>query len=258
MSDAQETIEVQGARVPALGFGTWQLSGRAAREGVEDALAIGYRQIDTARMYRNEREVGEAIAASGVARDELFVTTKVWPQDFRRDRLIAAGEDSLATLGLDVIDLLLLHWPSRDVPIEESLEALVELRERGVIRHLGVSNFPGAMLRRALEVAPVFCDQVEYHPLTEQDGVREVAEANDVLVTAYSPLAEGRVARDRTLKRIGERHGKSAAQVALRWLLEQPLVSPIPKAGSHQRRAENFDVFDFELSEEERAEIAAR
>jgi 2,5-diketo-D-gluconate reductase B len=257
MSSNDNAIEVQGTRVPRLGFGTWQITGPDATEAVRDALEIGYRQIDTARAYENEREVGRGIADSGVPRDDIFLTTKVFIDDFEPDRLKRAAEDSLEQLGTDHLDLLLLHWPNPDVPLEATLGAMVELRDDGRIRELGVSNFPAGQLRQALEIAPVFCDQVEYHPFLGQDRLLELARERDVLVTAYSPLAHGRVPGDATLTRIGERHGKTAGQVALRWLLDQPGVSPIPKASSHDRRLENFEVLDFELTDDERAEIDA-
>jgi len=251
------TITVRGTAVPRLGFGTWQITGPDAEEAVRDALEIGYRQIDTARAYDNEREVGAGLAASGVPREEIFLTTKIWLDDFEPARLKRAAEDSLRALGTEYLDLLLLHWPSRDVPMERSLQAMDELREAGRIRQLGVSNFPAGMLARALEVAPVFCDQVEYHPFLGQERLLGLVRERDVLLTAYSPLAHGRVPADPTLTEIGEAHGKTAGQVALRWLLDQPLVSPIPKASSHERRVENFDVLDFALSDEERARIDA-
>jgi 2,5-diketo-D-gluconate reductase B len=250
-----ETIGVQGTSVPRLGFGTWQIEGSEATEAVRDALEIGYRQIDTARAYENEAEVGEGLAQSGVDRGEIFLTTKIFPGAFEPDALKAAAEDSLRSLKTDYLDLLLLHWPDDSVPLERTLQALVELQEAGTIRHLGVSNFPAGLLAEALAQAPVFCDQVEYHPFLGQDRLLELARANDVLVTAYSPLAHGRVPGDATLTEIGEAHGRTAGQVALRWLLDQPGVSPIPKASSHERRVENFEVFDFSLSDDERERI---
>ena len=252
-----ETIEVQGTSVPLLGFGTWQIEGSEATEAVRDALEVGYRQIDTARAYGNEAEVGEGIARSGVDRGEIFLTTKVFPGDFEPEALKAAAEDSLRSLQTEYLDLLLLHWPDDSVPLGRTLQALAELQEAGRIRHLGVSNFPAGLLAEALAQAPVFCDQVEYHPFLGQGRLLELARANDVLVTAYSPLAHGRVPEDDTLAEIGEAHGKTAGQVALRWLLDQPGVSPIPKASSHERRVENFEVFDFALSDEERERIDA-
>jgi 2,5-diketo-D-gluconate reductase B len=246
-----ETIEVQGTRLPRLGFGTWLITGPDAREAVRDALAIGYRQIDTARAYENEREVGLGIADSGVPREDIFLTTKVFRRDYEPDVLKRAAEDSLEYLGTDYLDLLLLHWPNPDVPLDRTLGAMVELQDDGRIRHFGVSNFPAGLFAQALELAPVFCNQIEYHPFLAQDRILEIARERDVLVTAYSPLAHGRVPGDETLSAIGERHGKTAGQVALRWLLGQDHVSPIPKASSHERRLENFDVLDFELSDDE-------
>jgi 2,5-diketo-D-gluconate reductase B len=255
MDDDDQTIEVQGTRVPRLGFGTWLITGPETTEAVRDALEIGYRHIDTARAYENEREVGRGIADSGMPREEIFLTTKVQYTDAAADAVKRSAEGSLADLGTDFVDLLLLHWPNPRVPLDQTLGAMVELNDDGRVRRIGVSNFPAGLLRQALELAPVFCNQVEYHPFLAQDGLLDIARAHDLLVTAYSPLAHGRVPRDPTLNRIGERHGKTAGQVALRWLLDRENVSAIPKASSHERRVENFRVLDFELSAEERAEI---
>jgi 2,5-diketo-D-gluconate reductase B len=163
-----ETIEVQGTSVPHLGFGTWQIEGSDATEAVRDALEIGYRQVDTARAYENEAGVGEGIAQGRVDRGDIFLTTKIFPGDFEPEALKAAAEDSLRSLRTDHLDLLLLHWPDESVPLERTLQALVELQEAEKIRHLGVSNFPAGLLAQALEHAPVFCDQVEYHPFLGQ------------------------------------------------------------------------------------------
>jgi 2,5-diketo-D-gluconate reductase B len=249
------TIEVNGVRVPAIGFGTWLVTGQDATEGVRDALEIGYRQIDTARAYENEREVGRGIAESGVPRDEIFLTTKVPHDDATAAGVERDAEQSLERLGVDRLDLLLLHWPSPDVPLEETLDAMNKVREEGLTRQIGVSNFPAGLLERAIGIAPVFCNQVEYHPFLDQSRLLELAREHDVLITAYSPLAHGKVPDDPTLRRIGDKYGKTAGQVALRWLLDQPGVSPIPKASSRARREENFDVFDFELGDEDRDEI---
>src|SRR5215208_4004506 len=188
MANGDEIVDVQGTQVPALGFGTWLLTGEDAAEGVRDALEIGYRQIDTARAYENEREVGRGIADSGVPREEIFLTTKVPPDEATADQVERDCEQSLERLGVDYLDLLLLHWPSPDVPLEETLKALTALRDDGRIRNLGVSNFPAGLLKQALDLAPVFCDQVEYHPFLDQSRLLELARANDVLITAYSPL----------------------------------------------------------------------
>jgi 2,5-diketo-D-gluconate reductase B len=249
------TIEVKGVQVPALGYGTWLVTGQDATDGVRDALEIGYRQIDTARAYENEREVGKGIAESGVARNEIFITTKVPHDEATADEVDRDADESLERLGIDQLDLLLLHWPNPEVPLEETLKALDRVREDGRTRQIGVSNFPAGLLEQALEIAPVFCNQVEYHPFLDQSRLLDVARENDVLITAYSPLAHGKVPEDETLTRIGDKHGKSAGQVALRWLLDQPGVSPIPKASSRDRRQENFDVFDFTLDDDDREQI---
>ena len=250
-------ITLQGAEIPRLGYGTWLVTGRDATDGVRDALEIGYRHIDTARAYENEAEVGAGIAASDVDRDHIWLTTKIWIEDFAADDLKAATEDSLRKLRTDRLDLLLLHWPSPDVPLERTLEAMRELQEAERIRYAGVSNFPAGMLARALDITPLLADQVEYHPFLAQDELLELVRDRDMTLTAYSPLAHGKVPGDPELSAIGDQYGKSAGQVALRWLLDQPNVTTLPKASSHERRAENFDVFDFTLSDADRDRIAA-
>ena len=250
------TITVQGVEVPKLGYGTWQVTGPDATEGVEDALRLGYRHIDTARAYGNEEEVGRGIKASGVAREDIFLTTKIWIDEYKPRHLKKAAEESLRRLQTDYLDLLLLHWPNPDVRLAKTLGAMAELREQGQIRELGVSNFPSALVTEALEHAPVFANQVEYHPYLAQPVLLEQARERDLLLEAYSPFAHGHLHDDPVLTEIGEAHGKSAGQVALRWLLDQEQVVTLPKASSHERRAQNLDVFDFELGDAERAKIA--
>jgi 2,5-diketo-D-gluconate reductase B len=257
MGNDDRTITIQETEVPRLGFGTFELPGDACREGVRDALEIGYRHIDTARGYENEREVGQGMRDSGVARAEIFLTTKVPPEQAAPTDVRRSTEASLRDLGTDYVDLLLLHWPAPEVPLEHTLGALRELQEEGKARAIGVSNFPPRLLREALDHVPVFADQVEFHPFLGQDTLLKLSEEHDFTVTAYAPLAHGKVPGDPTLREIGADHGKSAGQVALRWLLDQPRTTVIPKASSHQRRAENYDVFDFELSDDARMRIAA-
>jgi 2,5-diketo-D-gluconate reductase B len=254
---SMRALEIQGTTVPKLGFGTWQIEGRECQAAVEDALAIGYRHIDTARAYGNEREVGRGLATGDVSRRELFLTTKASREEYAPDDLRRSTEESLGNLQVDCIDLLLLHWPNPEFGLKETLGALVGLRDDGLIKHLGVSNFPAGPLREALSLAPIFADQVEYHPFLGQEELLELAVEKDFMVTAYSPLARGKVPEDPTLKEIADAHGKTAGQVALRWLLDQPQVCAIPKASSHERRVENFEVFDFRLEDEERARIDA-
>jgi 2,5-diketo-D-gluconate reductase B len=249
-------VEVQGRKVPALGFGTWQLSGREAREATRHALEIGYRQIDTAQAYGNESEVGKGIAESGVDRDEIFLTTKIVRETLAGDRVGPAVAESLRRLGTDHVDLLLIHWPNPDIPLAETLEAMRVAQEAGMVRHLGVSNFRSNLLREAMELAPIFADQVPYQPGRTQDSVRQIAEERDLLVTAYSPL-RGDGLRSPVLADIAAAHGKTVQQVALRWLLQQPKVSPIPRSSNPAHRQANFDVFDFELAADEMDRISA-
>ena len=195
------------------------------------------------------------MAAAGVPREEIFVTTKLSPRELRADEVRAQVETSLEQLGTDHVDLLLIHWPNPDVPLEETLGAMSAVRDEGLSRHLGVSNFPPPLLREALELAPVIADQVKYHPYHGQPELLELARERDVMITAYSPFARGEALDDPVLAEIAGAHGRTPAQVVLRWLLDQPLVSTVPKASSHERRAANLDVFGFELSEQDRARI---
>src|SRR3954447_10347848 len=254
---AARTVEIRRVPGPKSGLGAFRLPGADCREGVRDALEIGYRHIDTARGYENEREVGQGIAESGVAREEIWLTTKVPPEMAAAEDVRTSAEDSLRLLNTDYVDLLLLHWPAPSVPLEETMGALVALREEGKAREIGVSNFPPNHLRRALEHAPVFTDQVEYHPFLGQDRLLAVGREAGVLITAYAPLAQGKVAEDPVIMSIAEAHGRTPGQVALRWLLDQPGVAAIPKTATHERRVENFAVFDFSLSDEDRARIHA-
>ncbi len=248
-------LNIKGQAVPVLGFGTWQLKGDAAREGVEDALSIGYRHLDTAQAYGNEEFVGQALQNTSVPRDEIFLVSKVNPDNFARDDTLSSTRESLRKLGTH-IDLMLMHWPSDSVPHEETLTALRESQDEGSIRHIGVSNFSPQQVQEATQYATIFCNQVEYHADKNQDALVEQAQAMNYLLTAYSPLDKGELIDNDTLAEIGEAHGKSAAQVALRWLIQQPNVCTIPRSSSTKHRQSNFDVFDFELSDEEMSRIS--
>ena len=214
---------------------------------MRDALEIGYRHVDTARAYGNEREVGRGIADSKVDRSDIFLTTKLWYSRLRADEVHEQLEGSLRDLGTDYVDLLLIHWPNPAVPLAETLGAMSELRDDGLVRHLGVSNFPSALLREALELAPIITDQVEYHPYLGQPELLGLARERDLMITAYSPLAQGEVLREPVIGRIAEAHGRSGAQIVLRWLLDQPQVAAVPKAAGREHRAANLDVFCIEL-----------
>ncbi len=254
MSDT--TLSLQGAEIPRLGFGTWQITGKDATDGVQDALDLGYRHVDTARAYENEAEVGAGLQASPVDREDVWLTTKLWYTKLRRAEVREQLEGSLRALKTDYVDLLLIHWFNPDIPLEETLDAMVELKEEGKARHLGVSNFPTRELRRALDHAPILADQVEYHARLDQTPLLHLAQEHDVTLTAYSPFAHGELLDDPVLTEIASEHGKSVGQVALRWLLDQPNVTVVPKANSRRNRQANLEVFDFTLTDDDRERIA--
>ena len=257
-----------GVEVPALGLGTWRLTGDQCRETVETALDLGYRHIDTAQAYGNERQVGDALAASDVAREDVFLATKLGPKGREYDDVLRTVEESRSRLGTDYLDLLLIHWPNGSPPGSfnpfdsgptnaETLDAMNELVERGTVRNIGVSNFGVDLLDEAREHsdAPILTDQVQYHPFWEQQDLLDYCRIHDVLLTAYSPLGHGGVLDDPVLERIGRHHGKTPAQVALRWLVQQEQVITIPKSTSREHLEANLEVFDFELSATEMREI---
>ncbi|NPU68873.1 aldo/keto reductase [Bradyrhizobium sp. 83012] len=252
------TIEANGARIPALGLGTWELRGRTCARIVEQALTLGYRHIDTAQVYENEQEVGEGLRASRVRRNELFLTTKVWTTHFAPHDLERSTKESLVRLRVSEVDLLLLHWPNSHVPMAETLGALAHAKTLGLARHIGVSNFTVALLDEAVALSPepLVCNQVEYHPYLDQTKVREACARHGLALVAYSPIAKGKIRNDATLTRIGRAHGKSPAQICLRWLVQQNVVA-IPRTSKIERLSENLEVFDFELSEQEMADIFA-
>jgi len=250
-------VKANGARIPAIGLGTWELRGRTCARLVEQALKLGYRHIDTAQIYENEREVGDGVRASGVKRDDVFVTTKVWTTHFAPNDLERSAKESLVRLRLPEVDLLLLHWPNPQVPLSETLGALAHAKKLGLARHIGVSNFTVALIEQAVAECPepLVCDQVEYHPYLDQTKVREACAQHGLALVAYSPVAKGKVKGDETLNRIGRAHGKTAAQICLRWLVQQN-VCAIPRTSKLERLSENIDIFDFELSDTEMARIS--
>ena len=250
-----DTVTIKDTQVPALGFGTWMIQGQACIDSVEDALSLGYRHIDTAQIYENEAEVGKAIGRSNTSRQDIFLTTKLWRDNIPGDRVLKSLHKSLRQLETDYVDLLLIHWPMDDVPVEETLAPMIEAKEAGKVRHLGVSNYPPSWVKKATSVTDIACNQVEYHPFLGQDALLELAEAHGMMLTAYSPLARGRVLDDETLQEIAQNHGKSPAQVALRWLIDQPRVAAIPKAESPEHRRSNLEIFDFQLTDGERSAI---
>jgi 2,5-diketo-D-gluconate reductase B len=254
-----DTIKTQGVAIPRLGFGTFRMPGGGAQPAVETALALGFRHIDTAAMYENEAAVGAALAGSGVARDELFVTTKVWRDQLAPDALERAFDDSLARLRLDYVDLYMIHWPAQDMDMAATLEALIALRESGRTRAIGVCNFNLPMIRRAVDEigAPIAAHQLEYHPFLAQSGMLAYLRSRNIPLTAYAPLAQGRAASDPTLAGVGQKHGATAAQIAIAWLLDQEGVVAIPKAARRESQQSNLDALKIRLDDEDRAAIAS-
>ncbi|QLG48351.1 aldo/keto reductase [Natrinema halophilum] len=247
------TVLAQGADVPALGLGTARMTGEDCQRAVETALAIGYRHVDTAQMYDNEAAVGRAIAESDVDREAVFIVTKVHPSNAAPAAVRESTRESLERLELQTVDLLLLHGPSDAAPLEETIGAMNDLQHDGLVDHVGISNFGVDGLKHAIQYSetPIVTNQVKYHPYHQPDDLVAYCIENEILVTAYSPLAEGSVVGDDRLTAIGDVYGKSAAQVTLRWLIQHPYVAAIPKAARRTHIEANADIFDFELSPEE-------
>jgi 2,5-diketo-D-gluconate reductase B len=254
-----EHLQTQGISLPRLGLGTFRMQGDACRAAVESALALGYRHIDTAEMYGNEEAIGAAIAGSGVARKDLHVTTKVWHENLAPDAIRRAFDASLKKLRLDHVDLYLVHWPSRKMNLPEIFETLLKLRQDGRTRAIGVANFNLALLKTVVEEikAPIACNQIEYHVMLDQTPVRRYLAAKAIPLVAYCPLAQGKAASDPTLLTIGRKHGASAAQVALKWLLDQDGVAAIPKASRPESQKANLDALHIGLDDEDLKAIAA-
>ncbi len=249
-------VEAKGFRIPIVGLGPWALRGHDCARLTEQAIRIGYRHIDTAQMYDNEREVGEGVRASGL-RSAVMVTTKVQPTLLAPHDLERSVKESLARLRIDVIDLLLIHWPNPRVPLAETLGAMAKMKREGYTRQIGVSNFTVALLEEANKISSeaLVCNQIECHPFLNQDTVIAYCRKQGMAVVAYSPIARGGAIGDKLLEKIGKAHGKTAAQICLRWLVQQGIVV-IPRTSKVERLEENFELFDFELSDAEMREIA--
>ena len=246
-------VHANGAAIPAIGLGTWPMKGEEAARAVARALETGYRAVDTAAMYGNEDAVGEGLRAAGVPRADIFVTTKVWYTDLAPSALQRSAEASLKRLGLDQVDLLLIHWPNPDIPLEGSIAALCDAKRHGLARHVGVSNFPVALLDRAVSLAtePLVANQCEYHPHLDQTKLLAACRRHGLAFLSYAPIGKGAVLEDAAVRAVAARHGRTAAQVVLRWHVQQDGVAAIPKSANPQRIAENLDVFGFTLSEED-------
>ena len=247
-------LPANGAMIPAIGLGTYRTKGTDCARAVATALSIGYRHIDTAAMYENEADVGAGIRAAGLPRDEVFLTTKVWAANIGAGDLQQSARDSLTRLGLDHVDLLLIHWPNRDIPLEASIAALCDAKRQGLARHIGVANFPSAMLAQATRIAAghgekIATNQCEYHPRLDQAKLIAACRAPGVLFVSYCPVGQGNMANDPDIAAIAGRIGKTPAQVVLRWHVQQAGVAAIPKSSRREHMIENLGVFDFTLSD---------
>ncbi|WFU71269.1 aldo/keto reductase [Bradyrhizobium sp. CB2312] len=250
-------VMVNGAAIPVIGLGTWTLKGEVCSELVANSLSLGYRHLDTASTYDNESAVGEGLRFSGVPRDDVFVTTKVW--DIAPGDLERSAEESLKRLGLETVDLLLIHWPNSEIPLAGSIKALNAVRDSGMTRHIGVSNFPTAILAEAVRLsdAPLAANQVEYHPFLDQTRVHAACRAAGMAMVAYAPLGRGEALFEQAaITDAAKRHGKTPSQIVLRWHVQQEGVVAIPRAERTEWLAENIDLFDFELSGEEMSAIS--
>src|SRR6266487_4261546 len=250
-------LDVAGVRIPRIGLGTFRIPSPEVPALVRRALEVGYRHVDTAMMYKNEPGVGQGVRESSVPRHEIFVTTKFPHSLASAADVVGAAWASIRALGLEYVDLLLMHWPSPDVPPEETFEALEPLVADGVVRSVGMSNAPAALVRRALTVTRLAAVQVEHHPYLPQETLHELVAAEEMVLTAYAPFAEGRVFADPVLTSIGAKHGKNAGQVTLRWLLRKPRTVVIPKTARPDRLPLNLDIGDFELDPEDVERIDA-
>jgi 2,5-diketo-D-gluconate reductase B len=253
-----ENLQTQGISLPRLGLGTFRMQGDVCRAAVESALALGYRHIDTAEMYGNEDAIGAAIASSSLARGNLHITTKVWNENLAPAAIRRAFDASLKKLRLDQVDLYLVHWPANNMDLPAMFETLIRLKGEGRTRAIGVANFNIALLKTVVEEikAPIACNQIEYHVFLDQTRVRNYLAAKSIPLVAYCPLAQGRAATGETLMAIGRKHGASAAQVALKWLLDQDGVAAIPKASRAESQKANLDALHIGLDDEDRAAIA--
>lgn len=253
-------LEANGANMPAIGFGTWTLRGEEAARLVKHAIDVGYVHIDTAAMYENEEAVGEGMRASGKAREDIFLTSKIWATDIADGHLQRSVEDSLKRLGFDYLDLALIHWPSKSIPLSESIKALNEVHSSGLARNIGVSNFPTALIHEAVELSaqPLACNQIEYHPCLNQDKVLTKCREHGMAVVSYCPLFRGGDIFDHdSVKAIAEAHEKTPAQVILRWHMQHDGVGAIPRSTNPARIRENLDVMGFALSDDEMATLSS-
>ncbi len=253
-----QTIEANGAKIPVVGLGTWQLNDAVGSRITEQALKLGYRHLDCALIYGNEKEVGEGFHASGVKREDVFITTKVPHTELAPLNLERAVKQSLSNLRVSDVNLLLIHWPNPQIPLAETMGAMCKMKREGYARHIGISNFTVALIEEAVKLSsePIVTNQIEWHPYLDEEKVRAACKKHGIAVTAYCPIARGRAGGDEVLGRIGKKHGKSAGQISLRWLVQKGAIV-IPRTSKVERLSENMAIFDFELSAQDMAEVDA-
>jgi diketogulonate reductase-like aldo/keto reductase len=251
-------LSSHGAEIPQLGFGTSALSGPTTPENIAVALKAGYRHIDTARKYGSEEAVGEGLRASGVPRVEIFLTTKVSHEYLRADDFARSVDASLKALQVDTVDLLMVHWPNPEIPLAETMPALAKAKRQGLARHIGVANFRISLLDEAIKLCPepLVALQAEFHPYLDQSKLLAACHQRGLVFVGYCPLGRGRLFSDPVLGEIAKQRGRTLAQIALRWAIQQG-VAPIPRSSNPQRVAENAQVFDFTLSDDEMVRISA-
>jgi 2,5-diketo-D-gluconate reductase B len=251
-------VDAHGARIPQIGLGTMTLKEDVCVQAVKAALAMGYTHLDTAAFYGNEKEVGEGLRASSVGRKDVFITTKVRENNLLPENFNKSLDQSLTNLQLPYVDLLLIHWNNKDIPFSTSIAALCAAKKDGRAKHVGVANFTTRMLDEAWAVTtePLVCNQIEMHPFINQDKVVAASKKHGMAVVAYCPIARGKVPGADALERIGAAHGKSSAQVSLRYLVQLGAV-PIPRTATPAHLKANLDIFDFKLSDADMAELKA-
>jgi 2,5-diketo-D-gluconate reductase B len=252
------TLSAHGATMPVIGLGTSGM-GDVRAETIATALKLGYRHIDTAWKYGTERQVGEGMRASGVPRPDIFLCTKVSHEYLHAGDFARSVDESLQTLGVDYVDLLLVHWPNLEIPLAETMTALAKAKRQGLAHNIGVANFNVALLDQAIALCPepLVTLQAEYHPYLDQTTLLNACRARGLIYTAYCPLGRGRLFKEPVLAEIARHKSKTIAQVALRWLIQKEIVAPIPRSSNPGRLAENMAVFDFSLSDEEMKRIDA-
>ena len=251
-----DVISAHGAKIPAVGLGTWQLNGSVGTNITKEALKLGYRHLDCALIYGNEKEIGEGLHASGVKREDVFITTKVPHTELAPANLEKAVKQSLSNLRVSDVNLLLVHWPNPQIPLADTMGAMCKMKKAGLTRHIGISNFTVALIEEAVKLSsePIVTNQIEWHPYLEESKVAAACKKHGIAVTAYCPIARGRAVGDEVMTAIGKKHGKTAGQVSLRWLLQKGAIV-IPRTSKVERLTENADVFDFTLSPAEMAQI---